>query len=126
VTTPKTVPLGALLGMSTGILLTDFPTLHAAIERLAGGPVWTHQLPAAMTALRPALIEQHPWLDEIPAPNLTGEEAVAAFLAPLIERYGDQHQLTAAPAGWSSNPVTDLVDLMGGDASRVIPVVIDP
>jgi hypothetical protein len=126
VSTAKTVSLGTLLSMSTYVLLTDFPSVHAAIETLAGGPVWTHQLPAAMEALRPSLIAQHPWLDEITPPDLDGEEACAAFLAPLIERYGDQHQLTAAPGGWDSDPIKDALDLMGGDVSRVIPVVVGP
>ena len=125
-TATKTFSLGTLLSMSTGILLTDFPAVHEAIETLAGGPVWTHQLPAAMNALRPALISQYPWLDQITPPDLGDEEACAAFLAPLIEEHGDRHALVAAPAGWGSDPFADAVAAMGGDASRVVHVVVEP
>jgi hypothetical protein len=122
VTATKTVSLGALLSMSTGVLLAKFTDLHAAIECLAGGPVWTHQLPDAVDALRPELIRQHPWLDDITVPgDLADEAACAAFLAPLAARYGDEHPLAAAPSGWSSDPVADLVSKMGGD----LPVVVN-
>lgn len=108
--TPMTVSLGTLLSLSTGILLTEFPNVHAAVEHLAGGPVWTHQIPAAMDALVPDLLRQHPWLAEVDAPDdLKSEQDVRGFLAPLIARYGDAHALASAPVGWSSNPITDLI-----------------
>jgi hypothetical protein len=106
----RTVSLGDLLSMSTGILLTPFSQMHAAVETLAGGPVWTHQLPDAIDALRPALLAQFPWLADITAPEgLDSREAVDAYLAPLIEIHGDQHALTAAETGWRRDPIADLV-----------------
>jgi hypothetical protein len=119
-----TVSLGTLLSMSTYILLTEFANLHAAIEHLAGGPVWTHQLPAAMESLHPELLRQHPWLAEVDAPDdLKSEQDVHDFLAPLVDRYGDVHAVTSAPSGWASNPIADLTAQFGAD--RVAVVVVD-
>lgn len=118
-----TVTLGALLSMSTGVLLTEFPKLHAAIEHLAAGPVWTHQLPDAMDAIHPFLLMQHPWLADIARPGvLRSEQDVRGFLAPLIASHGDEHVLTPVPGGWSRDPLKDLVERMGAD--RVVPVAV--
>ena len=46
---------GAILSAISGKLVCDFSELHACIEAMAGGPVFTHQLPAVMRALEPAV-----------------------------------------------------------------------
>lgn len=45
---------GAILSAISGKLVCDFSEVHACIEAMAGGPVWTHQLPAVMRQLEPA------------------------------------------------------------------------
>ena len=40
----KTFSLAAILSLTTGILMSDFGELHALIEHLEGGPVWTHEM----------------------------------------------------------------------------------
>ena len=46
---------GAILSAISGKLVCDFRELHACIEAMAGGPVWTHQLPTVWRQLEPAM-----------------------------------------------------------------------
>jgi hypothetical protein len=118
----ESFPIGALLSMSTERLCCPFAELHQLIEHLAGGPVWTHQIPDAQDALKPALIGQHPWLADLRPPEpFNTEEIVYGWVQEQAERFGAEHTVTVVEGGWSRNPITDLVEKMGPD--RVIPVV---
>jgi hypothetical protein len=121
----ETFHLGDLLSLSTGRLVAPggFSHVHRLVEFLAGGPVWTHQLPAATDALLPGLISQHHWLVEIAAPETFDDEAhVWRWLDEQIAQYGEHHEVTTLEAGWSRDPVADLTAMVGRD--RVIPVIV--
>lgn len=125
-TMTETFHLGTLISTASDIFVgpRDFGDVHKLVEHLAGGPVWTHQLPAAMEALKPCLLGQHPWLVDIVPPEFPQEdirEAVAAWLAEQVEHYGEHHEVTVCEGGWFRNPVTDLVEMMGPE--KVIPVI---
>jgi hypothetical protein len=120
---PKKFPIGALLSVSTERLCSPFDELHKLIEHLAGGPVWTHQLPDAQDALKPALLGQHPWLvGLVPPEPFDTEEIVCGWVREQADRFGAEHVVTVIEGGWSRNPITDLVDKMGAD--RVVPVIV--
>lgn len=125
----KTFHLGHLISVATGIFVGpgNFGGVHELVEHLAGGPVWTHQMPSAVDALLPCLLGQHPWLAEIHPPEFDQEgdasAAVDAWLNEQVERYGEQHEVTVCEGGWGRNPITDLVEMVGPE--KVIPVVVD-
>lgn len=122
--TTKTCPIGALLSVSTERLCCPFGELHELIEHLAGGPVWTHQLPDAQDALRLGLLGQHPWLIGLTPPEpFDTEEIVYGWVGEQAARFGAEHVVTVVEGGWSRNPITDLVDKI--DADRVVPVIVD-
>lgn len=120
----RTFPIAAILSASTGIMVCEkFSDVHELIEHLAGGPVWTHQLPAAMDALLPGLVGQLPWLADIKAPNLNGKAECLDWATAQAERYGADHAVTEIEGGWGQDPIASLVQMVGRD--RVIPVVVD-
>lgn len=121
----ETFHLGDLLSLSTGRLVAPggFGDVHRLVEFLAGGPVWTHQIPAATDALLPGLIGQHPWLTGITAPESFDDEAyVWRWLDEQIAEHGEHHDVTPIEGGWGRDPVADLVEMVG--AERVIPVIV--
>jgi hypothetical protein len=127
-TTSKRFHLGHLITGATGIFVGpgNFDDFQGLAEHLAGGPVWTHQMPSAMDALKPCLIGQHPWLADIKPPEFGGADVqadVAAWLAEQVERYGAEHEVTVCEGGWGSDPITDLAEMVGPD--RVVPVIVD-
>lgn len=121
--TRKTFHIAALLSLSTGRLCCKFPDLHALIEHLAGGPVWTHQIPTAADALTAGLVGQHPWLVGITPPEpFDTEPLVDAWVTEQAAYFGAEHEVTVLEGGWRSNPLTDLAERVG--AENVIPVIV--
>jgi hypothetical protein len=55
---------------------------------MTGDPIFTHQLPTAADACRPALFEQHPQLGEIEVPEDVDVPELEAWLAGVERRYG--------------------------------------
>jgi hypothetical protein len=74
----------AILSAIGGKLLCDFSDMHACIEAMAGGPVWTHQLPAVMRQLEPLARAAFPELAAIDTSGINREN-VAAWQAEHAE-----------------------------------------
>lgn len=55
----------AILSAISGRLLCPFSDMHAVIEAMAGGPVFTHQLPAVRRSLEPAMRAAFPDLADL-------------------------------------------------------------
>lgn len=123
---PRTFPTDVIISAATGRLVTrHFSEVHRLVEHMAGGPVWTHQLPDAMDALAPGLRGQLPWLAEVAPPEEFRDEAhVFSWAAEQAGRHGAEHEVAVIEGGWSRDPIADLVDRVG--AERVLPVVVGP
>jgi hypothetical protein len=67
----RTISPEVALSITTGVLLCDFSALHEAIEFIAGGPVWTHQIPRVGKECRAQLLRWHPILKDIDASGVT-------------------------------------------------------
>ena len=118
-----TFHLGDLISVSTGRLVAPggFADVHRLVEHLAGGPVWTHQLPDATDALAPGLIGQHPWLVGITPPEKFADEAhIWRWLDEQIAAYGEHHEVTPVEGGWARNPITDLLARFGPDNVLIV------
>ncbi len=56
----KSFDPAVLAGLTTGIVLTDdgFSPMHEAAEWVMGHPIWTHQFPTMLPAIRDAIVAQ--------------------------------------------------------------------
>ena len=97
--------------------------VYAVLAWMVGEPVATHQVPLAVDAVRPDLLAQHPWLNDVTVPgHVRGPESLKAWFAIATARWGEWHDVAPNPACWGSHdPVEDMVAL-GRDPSTVIPV----
>lgn len=122
--------LGDLLTVTTGHLLSPrgVDGLYDIIDFVTGVPHYTHQLPRGADAVRPWLLEQHPWLADVVVPEsaLESEATVLTWLATATAEHGEKHPARAMPEGAyvGRNPFTELAE-MAPDAEIVV-VVVDP
>lgn len=95
--------IGDLLTIATGHLLSPRGVggLYDIIDFVTGMPHFTHQLPRGADAIKPWLIEQHPWLADIAVPEsaLESKEAVLAWLPEAVAEHGEMHTVAAMPEG---------------------------
>ena len=117
--------LGDLLTVTTGRMFApdSFDGVYQVLRHLCGEPVSTHQIPLALDAMKPQVLDQHGWLTGLePPPEVSGADALTGWLARMAAEHGEFHNLRPAPEAWGSHdPVEDFVAL-GGDPSSVIPV----
>lgn len=89
--TTKTFSLGALLSATSGILASDFSEMHELLEHVAGGPVWTHEMPTVFGPISAALISQFPALENR-QPTQTqrdhGKAGMRAWIAEVAAETG--------------------------------------
>lgn len=108
--------LGAILTVTTGTMLApDFNSVHELVEHLAGGPVWTHQIPRVCDEAVGPLLAQHPDLAAVDVPEFAEpyEVTVAAKLAEPAARFGEYRDVTPLdPADHARiDPITELADM---------------
>lgn len=122
--------LGDLLSITTGHLLSPrgVEALYDIIDFVTGVPHFTHQLPRGADAIKPWLLEQHPWLADVVVPEsaLDSEATVLAWLAPATAEHGETHPVRALPHGQyvGRNPLTELAEMAPN--TPIIAVVAEP
>lgn len=116
--------LGDILSITTGTLVSPdhMDGVYRILNHLTGDNLFTHQLPAACEAMRPALVAQFPEIAAIEAPEFAGADDVPPWLAEQVKRFGEWHEVAApSSALWGEHdPIQELVDMVGED--RVISV----
>jgi hypothetical protein len=119
--------LGDLLSITTGALVSPdhMQGVYRICDGVTGEQHFTHQLPRAARTLDPYLREQLPWLDEITAPKFSGPDEVWPWLAEMVARYGEYHEVQPMPSGVyvGRDPLEELAEMVGRE--RVIPIVVD-
>jgi hypothetical protein len=109
-------PLGAVLSVTTGMLMCDFGEVGDLLEFMANEPVWTHQLPRVADEARPVILRQHPMLADIETPDIDKTQDVkaqiTAFLEETSKTYGTTLPITAmhAEEHEPKGPLTELVE----------------
>ena len=68
-------PAAAIISAITGKLVGPFTDVHGCIERMAGGSVWTHQLPAVMRRIEPLARAAFPELSAVDVSSVNPETA---------------------------------------------------
>jgi len=115
--------LGEVLTALTGRLLCPIDGLYRVLNFLTGAELYTHQLPRAFRVCSPFVAQQHP---DLAALDWSGVNADTwrAWLLEQEQRFGDTRPLTPIPVGAyeQQDPIDEAVEMMGGDASRVIAI----
>lgn len=99
--------------------------IYNVVDYVTGQAHMSHQLPRAAKEVTPWLLEQHPWLADITVPdNLRGEADVKAWLAPVVEKYGERHEVKPFPFGAyvGREPIAELREM--APHAQIIPVVV--
>lgn len=119
---PESFPLADILTVTTGRLLSHDHTAGAykILNYLTGDNLYTHQLPRAVDACRPALIEQHPHLVGVEPPKDVAVPELLAWLAEQEQRYGDSVPVTPIADWQHIDPIEEAVAMVGPE--RVIVV----
>jgi len=113
-TATKSFGLGAVLSVTTGVLLADIGELYDILGWMTGDNLFTHQLPRAGRECLEPLLEQHPDLREVVVPEFeTPDEYVAWLNDVAVPQYGATREVTPLAAGAHTyiDPLTELVQM---------------
>ena len=128
----RNFPTATILTAYTGkMLVHDIGKVYDILGFLtADKSIMTHQLPEAMDAMKSALLEQLPWLAEVPPllpipDDVSAEQWVGDYLADIIAEHGAEHDLHSAPHLWGEHdPLADLAKKRPD--MTVVPIVVAP
>ena len=120
-------PTEVVLSVTDGRLLCTFDRVHEFLEFMAGESVWTHQVPRVAGEATPVLLAAHPWLADVPIPEVGGtQEQIQAALDEWAVAI-DPPMVMCAPLGvvehTSVDPISEIT-MMRPDAP-IVPVVIE-
>lgn len=119
----KMFHIGDLLSVTDGRLVSPnhIGGVYEVVDFVTGEKHMTHQLPRACDAVRPWLLEQHPWLSdvvfdfEIPdgTPRDDAMMIVMAWLSGVAAEHGEQHEVRAMPFGMymGREPIAEMREL---------------
>lgn len=112
----KPFHLGDVLSITTGRLVSPshMDGVYAILNWMTGESLFTHALPRASRACRPALLRQHPQLAAITVPTFDGPDAVPPWLAEQVARFGEWLDVAPlAPGDYEArNPIAELRAMM--------------
>jgi len=114
-----TFDLGAVLSVTTGILLCPIGDVYEILNFLTGDNLFTHQLLRAEESCKPHILQQHPGLKEVDTSGVT-EENWEAFLLEQKQRLGDIVPLVPLDEWKSRDAVEELVEMVGEDKATVV------
>jgi hypothetical protein len=132
--TTRAFHLGDVLSVTTERLISPrhMKGIYDILDYMTGDSLFTHQLRRAGDECKPALLAQHPQLANVKVPNNLGDsddpkQEVATWLAEQVEQYGETLEVEplAAEAHTVIDPLDELAMRLGGDRSRIIPVVVN-
>lgn len=127
----QSFPLGDVLSITTERLVSrdHMGGVYKILGYMTGDELFTHQLPRAAEECRPALLAQHPRLNEVEVPfAFTGKDHVYAWLAEQEAIYGETLDVDPLilKQGDYSNPIGDLCDMVGPEKVVVVNPDDDP
>lgn len=119
----KRFHLGDLVSVYTGTLVSPnhIGGVYNVCDFVTGQSHMTHQLPRASEAIRPWLLEQHPWLADVVVDldipdGASRDDAwliVATWLDQAAARWGEYHEVAAMPFGMyvGREPIAELREM---------------
>jgi len=127
--TGSTFHLGDILSITTGYLVSPdhMDGVHRLLDFMTGESLFTHQLPRASDACKPALLAQFPELSTVEVPDaFTGREHVEEWLAQQVARLGGEVYLRVQPLAGGTfehkNALVELAEMAPGTPVLVVAV----
>lgn len=120
----KRFHLGDILSITTGRLVSPrhIDGIYDILNYMTGDNLFTHQLPRASEECRPYLLMEMPWLGEIDANAVSGENW-EQWLREQVKKYGEYHDVRPIhPEDHENIDPIDELKRMGVDESRIIGV----
>lgn len=123
----KSFSIGAILSVTTGVLLADIGEVHELLDHMTGDTLFTHQLPRAATECVGPLREQFPQFDGIEVPTFDAPEYYAEWASDQGHAYGDWHEVRPLEPGQHvrRNPLAELAEMTRPDAEIIVVVPED-
>lgn len=117
-------PLADILSVTTGRLLSrrHMDGIYDILGYMTGENLFTHQLPRASDACRPALLQQHPQLKDVNPPAGIDAPDLMAWLANAEAEHGETLPVHSVSEWDSRNPVEELCDMVGAEKVFVLPL----
>lgn len=114
--TPEMFHLGDLLSVTDGHLVSPdhIDGVYRILDFVTGEAHMTHQLPRGAKVVKPWLLEQHPWLEDIPVPDdMNSKDEVMSWLALMTAKFGEFHEVAPMPFGMyvGREPIAELRQL---------------
>jgi hypothetical protein len=104
----RAFPLGAVLSVTTGVLLGPIEDLYRIVDYMTGDSITTIGLLAAGPPCKAALLHQHPHLADIDSEHVDGTNW-RAFLAEQVARFGEALPVTPLD-GWKRRDAMDDIE----------------
>ena len=119
--TPRNFPDNICLTVLSGIMLCDrFEDMHHCLTVLAGGPVWTHQMPRIGRAMRPQLAALWPDLAAVDLSEVKDPETFAVWKAKHPELFERSRLVSPLPGNWLADPIAEGEQTMPGKEIVVV------
>ena len=123
--------IGSLITVATKRLVDPdgVPGLQDILTFMTGDRgLTTHQLMPACDVMRPALIAEHPWLENVTIPDdLTIERFVEWATTIAVEAGGIRVTVTAHPELWGDHdPLDDLDAIRNPEDTRPVIIIRTP
>jgi hypothetical protein len=110
-----------VLSVSTGTLLPHAENtealdngaalagLYGVLNHMTGDNLMTHQLLLAQPIMKPFLVAEHPWIDDVVVPETRELPVLKEWLAAIEAEHGKELEITAHPEAWGQHdPIEDL------------------
>jgi hypothetical protein len=107
-----TFDLGAVLSVTTSVLLCPLDELYEILNFMTGDNLFTHQLPRASRVCGQQILQQHPGLEIVDASGVTRENW-ETFLSEQKHLFGDAVPLVPLTDWEYKDPVDEATEMVG-------------
>jgi hypothetical protein len=101
----KSFHLSDILSVSTEILVSNdhIDGVLNILSHMTEDVIFSNQIPLAVPAMQPELIQQLPWLRDVQLPTLSSEAECIAWVASVADVHGEWHDIESAPQAWGTH-----------------------
>lgn len=109
--TTESFSLGAVLSITTGVLLCPIDGVYRLLNFMTGDSIYTHQIPRVSQECKPHLLRQFPALTQVDTSTVTPENW-QAWLRDQEAKHGDTLTVEPLPPGehYQIDPLSELAE----------------
>lgn len=121
--TTHQIPLDDILSITGDRLLSrrHMDGIYETLRLMTGQDVFTHQLVQVADAVKPVLIQQHPFLADLQPPDDLDVPDLMAWLVETERQHGETLEVTPIDGWVYRDPIEDACDSFGADGVFVVP-----